>query len=174
MTEIEALKRVLDGETECYAQLVRTYGRRAYALAFQYLRSKEDAMDIVQDAFIKAFQKLGKFDPTRPFGPWLMAIVRNLALDSRRARREDSEEETARVGSTASSQEAQVLKGELWSAVLKLRREERETLFLRDYLGHGYSEISEIMKVPIGTVMSRLHRARKDLTRLLLEGNHDV
>jgi RNA polymerase sigma-70 factor, ECF subfamily len=174
MTETEALEKVLDGETECYAQLFCTHGKRAYALAFHYLRSKEDAMDIVQDSFIKAFQSLHSFDRTRSFAPWLMAIVRNLALDSLRARRENSDDEATQGWVTRRSPEAEVLKSEVWTAVSKLRVEERETVFLRDYLGHGYREISEIMKVPIGTVMSRLHRARKELARFLLEGSHDV
>lgn len=171
MTETEALEKVLAGETEHYAVLFGLYWKRAYGLAFQYLRQKEDSMDLVQDAFVKAFQNLHRFDRARSFGPWLFRIVRNLALDVLRSRREDLHDEMERVAPDRGSQEDEVLKGELWHAFLKLDREEREIVFLRDYLGHDYAEIAHILKIPVGTVMSRLHRARKQLAAQLLGGS---
>ncbi len=173
MTEIEAVDRVLKGETECYGHLFHLYGKKAYGLAFQYLRSKEDAMDIVQDAFIKAFQNLRRFDRSRSFGPWFLTIVRNLALDQKRARREYASDEMERY-SRDDSLEHQVLKNEMWQAMLRLRREEREVIFLHDYLGHNYADIAAIVAAPVGTVASRLHRGRKELTRLLMRGSDEV
>ncbi len=171
MTETEALEKVLAGENEHYAVLFRLYSKRAFGLAFQYLRSKEDSMDLVQDAFVKAFQNLHRFDRARSFGPWLLRIVRNLAVDILRARREDSSDDVERAASNCGSQEDEVLKGELWRAFLKLDRGEREIVFLRDYLGHDYAEMAHILNIPVGTVMSRLHRARKELAAQLLGGS---
>lgn len=166
MGEVQLLQQVLAGKTEAYGQIFRLHRARAYGLALQYTRNKEDAMDIVQDAFVRAYLNLNKFDLGRDFGPWLLTIVRNLAIDLLRKRRRRAVDELPETIPDEPKQglaDDKLLKREVWSKLMQLGPEHREIVFLKDYQGHSYAEIAEILSIPIGTVMSRLHHARKNL-----------
>ncbi|UCF36262.1 MAG: RNA polymerase sigma factor [Acidobacteriota bacterium] len=168
--EVEILERVLEGQTSAYAEIFTQHRGRAFALAYQYLQNYEDAKDIVQDAFIKAYQNLGKFDLKRSFGPWLLTIVRNLSIDHlRRQKRVSADGLPDYLADPKSSGKAvqQVLRNEIWTALQSLNENQREIIFLKDYQGHSYLEIAEILDIPLGTVMSRLHHARKNLIAAL-------
>jgi RNA polymerase sigma-70 factor, ECF subfamily len=176
-TEVSILERVLGGQTGAYAEIFSRHRERAFALAFQYLRNREDAKDVVQEAFIKAYQNLRRFDLSRSFGPWLLTIVRNLSVDTLRKRKHSGEELFDRIPDSHSRRaEDTVLRGEVWTALGKLSADHREIVFLRDYQGHSYAEIAEILRVPLGTVMSRLHHARRSLILRLgeKERGHDL
>lgn len=169
-TEAEIVQKVLAGETAAYGEIFLRHRGRAFALAYQYLRDREEAKDVVQDAFIKAYQNLGKFKVQRRFGPWLLTIVRNLSIDLIRKRKRISPDGLPEVLPDPGSAERtvqKVLKGEVWNALQSLRPEQREIIFLKDYQGHSYVEISQIVDIPLGTVMSRLHHARKNLAAAL-------
>ena len=164
------MQKVLAGETAAYGEIFLRHRGRAFALAYQYLRDREEAMDVVQDAFIKAYQNLGKFSVQRRFGPWLLTIVRNLSIDTIRKRKRISPDGLPEVLPDPGSAERtvqKVLKGEVWNALQGLSPEQREIIFLKDYQGHSYVEISQIVDIPLGTVMSRLHHARKNLAAAL-------
>lgn len=166
MTEKDLLTAVISGQTDAYGQIFKLHRNNAYGLAFQYARNKEDALDIVQDAFIKAYQNLNRFDRKREFGPWLLTIVRNQAIDflrkSKRTRVEDLPPILPDHGSQRRT-ERRVLRMQIQQALGKLPEKQREIVYLKDYQGHSYAEIAEIQDIPIGTVMSRLHHARKKL-----------
>lgn len=169
-TEAQILQKVMAGETAAYGEVFMRHRGRAFALAYQYLRDREEAKDVVQDAFIKAYQNLGKFSVQRRFGPWLLTIVRNLSIDLIRKRKRISPEGLPEVVPDPGSAERtmqKVLKGEVWEALQGLSPEQSEIIFLKDYQGHSYAEISEIVGIPLGTVMSRLHHARKNLAAAL-------
>jgi RNA polymerase sigma-70 factor (ECF subfamily) len=169
-TEAEIVQKVLAGETAAYGEIFLRHRGRAFALAYQYLRDREEAMDVVQDAFIKAYQNLGKFSVQRRFGPWLLTIVRNLSIDTLRKRKRISPDGLPEVVPDPGSGERtvqKVLKGEVWKALQELSPDQREIIFLKDYQGHSYVEISQIVDIPLGTVMSRLHHARKNLAAAL-------
>ncbi len=173
-TEASILERVLGGQTAAYGEIFSRHRERAFALAVQYLRNREDAKDIVQESFIKAYQNLRRFDLSRSFGPWLLTIVRNLAIDALRKRKHSDDELPDRLpDSRPRRADDDVLRGEVWAALETLGTDHREIIFLRDYQGHSYTEIADILGIPLGTVMSRLHHARRYLTlRLGKSGDH--
>lgn len=173
-TEAQILQKVLAGETAAYGEIFQRHRGRAFALAYQYLRDREEAKDVVQDAFIKAYQNLGKFSVKKRFGPWLLTIVRNLAIDTIRKRKRISPDGLPEVVPDPGSGERsmqKVLRGEVWNALQSLSSDQREIIFLKDYQGHSYVEISQIVDIPLGTVMSRLHHARKNLAAALSKKN---
>lgn len=168
------------GDREAFGQLVTRYMRRAYYAALGLTGSHEDAMDLSQEAFIRAFRARASLDPDRPFYPWLYQIVRrlcfNLARD-RRTRRRRLEEATpwlrdqagarAAVSDPGRSAERAELRGRLEAAIEALPEREREVLVLKEFEGLRYREIADLLGIPIGTVMSRLYTARRNLAEHL-------
>jgi RNA polymerase sigma-70 factor (ECF subfamily) len=170
------------GDTEAREVLARSCRRTAYLFALQLTGHREDALDLAQDAMLRFFASLSRFDPARPVRPWLLQIVRNLVRDrSRRMRirRTESLAPDADVlafepTDPSPNPEQRARRAELqrllWSAACRLPQRYREVVALRDYLGLTYNEIAEALRIPRGTVMSRLHRARTQLRRAVL--NH--
>lgn len=169
MTEEELLDRVHQGDRAAFGEIFHLHRGRAYAFAFQYLHNAEDARDVVQEAFIKVLENIRLFDRERRFGPWLLTVVRNQCIDHlRRKRRRPADELAPTLEDYRHiAADRQVLRNEVWEALEKLSRDHREIIFLKDYQGHSYSEIAEILNIPLGTVMSRLHHARRNLAALL-------
>lgn len=170
--EVELLRQALAGHRESYGQIFRIHRQRAYGLAYQYTGNKEDALDVVQDAFLRAYQSLRRFDLSRDFGPWLLTIVRNLSIDLLRKRKKQAADELPPVlpeRRQGQGADDRLLKMEVRVALGLLDQKQREIIFLKDYLGHSYAEIAEILEIPLGTVMSRLHHARKSLAKLVKE-----
>ena len=165
------------GDDAACDELGRSCRRMAFIVALQLTGNREDAADIAQDAMVRFFRSLHRFDARRPLRPWLYRIVRNLYRDRlRRGRvRKTSalEEITAATGndpvSPAPSPESSVARRELqslvWAAVQELPIHYREVIVLRDYHGLEYAEIARVLRLPRGTIMSRLHRGRKLLRR---------
>jgi RNA polymerase sigma-70 factor (ECF subfamily) len=187
MPEGELVARARGGDRSAWDELARQYRRPAYLLALQLLGDPDDALDVAQDALLRFFTKLHRFRDERPVRPWLLAIVRNRARDllrRKRVRRAEpllSDEETYRPelvdpGDGPEDDFAQrQLRRELWQRLAAMPAAHREILVLRDYQDLSYAEIAQVLTIPIGTVMSRLHRARATLARLLARapGGHD-
>ena len=180
--DAELARRARGGDRAAAEELARRCRRPAYLLALQLLRDPDDALDVAQDALLRLFTHLDRVDPERPLRPWLAAIVRNRARDLMRRRRvrrhesldTDPEDRPARVlVDPAAGPEERAARTEaarrLWGALGQLAEAQREILVLRDYQDLAYEEIAAVLGVPLGTVMSRLHRARRAL-RTLLEG----
>jgi len=160
---------------------VQLHRRAAYLLALQLLGNREDALDATQDALLRFLTTLHRFQPGEPVRPWLYSIVRNRCRDLmrrarvRRAEPLESDEEHWRpeIIDEKADPELDARRAELrrrvFTAMGGLRREHREILVLRDYQDLSYDEIARVLGVPRGTVMSRLHRARKALGALLRE-----
>ncbi len=165
------LRDALAGRREAYGEIFKLHRERAYGLAYQYTHNKDDALDVVQDAFIRAYLNLRKFDMTRDFGPWLLTIVRNLSIDLIRRRNRTRAEELPEMlpASNQVRADRRVLESEVWQALADMPSAQREIIFLKDYQGHSYAEIAEILSIPLGTVMSRLHHARKKLAQAVSE-----
>lgn len=171
--DAELVERARRGDPGAREELGRRCRRSAYLLAVQLLRDTEAAQDLAQDAVLSFFANLGRFASGRPIEPWLFAIVRNRARDLARRRRarptesiERAEDEPPRpVLDTAPGPEADAarrqLQSLLWRALAALPEPQREILVLRDYQDLTYEEIARVLGVPLGTVMSRLHRARR-------------
>jgi RNA polymerase sigma-70 factor (ECF subfamily) len=169
--------------------LVRHYMADAYLTAYGFVGNPDDARDLSQDAFIKAYQARERFDDARPFYPWLYRIIKNHCLNFlTRARRataplfyEDGSQEeryAARAPSALETLEAEERRRIVRAAVEMLSEDHREIVVLKNFKGCSYLEISETLDIPMGTVMSRLYYARKALKdiveRLETEGLPDT
>jgi RNA polymerase sigma-70 factor (ECF subfamily) len=173
----EAVRRVQAGETEAFEPLVEKYQRKTFRLAFQVLRDQEEALDVAQEAFVKAFRSLPKFKGDSAFYTWLFRITMNLALDRRRQRAARAKsmgtedvapeewERTAVSDQRAPDDEAVSAerRAQIGRALESLSEQHRSIIILSDIEGLSYREIAEVLEVPMGTVMSRLHNARKRL-----------
>jgi RNA polymerase sigma-70 factor (ECF subfamily) len=180
----DAIRRVQSGDTEAFEVLVEKYKRKAYRLAFQVLRDQEEALDVAQEAFVKAYRALPKFKGDSAFYTWLFRITMNLALDRKRQRAararalggEDvSPEEWERTAvSTDAGPEDEAASAErrarIERALASLSDQHRSIIILSDIEGLQYREIAEVLGIPMGTVMSRLHHARKRLRAALGPG----
>jgi len=179
-TEASTVLRAQRGDDEARNELARSCQRQAYRYALHLTANPEDARDVAQDATLRFFASLGRFDASRPVRPWLLRIVRNLIRDRARRRRARPAEvaQPASEGvileavdlapdpeATTARREMQVV---VWQALLELSLPHREVLALRDYMDLSYDEIAIALKIPRGTVMSRLHRARRQLRDLVL------
>ena len=169
-----------DGELAAYATLVERYGRQVYNIAYRLTGRDADAKDLAQEAFIRVFRAFRRIDPEAHLDSWLYRIVTNLYIDSLRRRpkvRLESLDEplttlkggevSKEVTDSAPGPEAAVLDAQLDSevqqALLGLNPELRMIVVLSDVEGYSYEEIGAMLAIPVGTVKSRLHRARKTL-----------
>lgn len=179
----ELIRRTLSGKKEAFRTLVERYQDRAYRIAYDLLKSEEDARDIVQESFVKAFLSLDKFRQDSSFYTWFYRIVYNMAIDYKRklVRRGgdpvEYQEEGLNISGLLTSynqkpgedpQKAAIDKqeiGYLGKALNELNDEQRATIRLREVDGLSYEEIATVTGVSKGTVMSRLHYARKNLEK---------
>ncbi len=156
---------------------VQLLTRSAYSLAYQMLGKREDALDIVQDATAIALShESAPAQQSSDFKPWFFRVVRNRALDQLRRQTRFSHEpiENDSMLSGAATNPEQILQQEqlkdtLHRALMELKVEQREIIFLKDYHGFSYAEIAEILGIPKGSVMSKLHRSRLVLRALFSE-----
>jgi RNA polymerase sigma-70 factor (ECF subfamily) len=162
------------GKQQAYGKLVEMYSRRIYHAAYRILRNVEDAKDVTQEVFLRGYNAIERFDSDRPLYPWLYRITKNLCLNliQRNGRREVSLPEMP-LESHYSSVEDQLDRKDqaedLRSAFKKLPDMYREVLELQHFEDCSYSEIAEILEIPLGTVMSRLFNGRKKLKILIEE-----
>jgi RNA polymerase sigma-70 factor (ECF subfamily) len=168
----ELVARARGGDREAFRLLVERYEGRAYAIAYGFVGHREDARDIVQEAFLKAYRTLGGFRGDSSFYTWLYRIVVNLAIDHRRRERPVPLEQPERLADTRGEGPAdQTYRGELREAIRAavdaLPAEQRRVIILRELEGLSYAEIADTEQVPIGTVMSRLFYARRKLQAAL-------
>lgn len=180
---VEAARR---GDREAFRTLFERYHRRAYALAFGVVRHPDDALDVVQDAFIKAHKYLDKFEGNSSFYTWLYRIVMNLAIDHIRKHRrvrpvELDEQRLADDGADEGllpkllgSNPGRALmdkeiRGRIDAALGELSENHRAVLVMRELEGLSYEEMAQAMGCSKGTIMSRLFHARKNMQRQLVD-----
>lgn len=150
------------GETEAFAELVRTHQRRAYAVARAIVLTHEDAEDAVQEGFLHAFRALDRFLPDQAFGAWLHRIVANAALDiTRRRKVRDADTLADTIASPFRDPgESDELRRRLRHALTTLGDRQRAVIILHDIEGFKHSEIGRLLGIPEGTARSDLHHAR--------------
>ncbi len=163
------------GRTEAFGRLVMRYKDRLHATLVRLTGSVEDAQDLVQDAFLRAYEKLDHFQGSSSFYTWVYRIAVNLALSERRKRKpplrlsdvpsfdpanaaDDLERSDPTAPIERRERETMVQK-----ALLELSPDFRKVVILKDLEGMRYEEIAEVLGVPVGTVRSRLHRGRCEL-----------
>jgi RNA polymerase sigma-70 factor (ECF subfamily) len=168
------LARARQGDLAAFEEVVRRYQRRVYGVALRIVRAHDVADDVAQEAFVRAWRSLDRFDLARPFGPWVCRIAANLAVNhvrSPRAREEGLPEGHAETPSADAGPLGAVLDAEakhvLDEAVAGLSPEQRAVFVLRAVEEMSYAEIAEALGISPGTVMSRLFRARERLAKAL-------
>jgi RNA polymerase sigma-70 factor (ECF subfamily) len=163
LSESEILELVQKGDREAYQEIVVRHMQSAYYVALAFIHNHQDALDISQEAFIRAFRKIKKFDTRRPFFPWFYRILKNLCVDHYKRRRRLNEVPLESVRVLAVEHEDREMKKALWKGIDELPDEHKEIIILRYFQQFSYQEIAEILDKPIGTVMSSLFYAKKRL-----------
>jgi RNA polymerase sigma-70 factor (ECF subfamily) len=170
----------LQGNTAAFGVLVRCYQERLYNSVYRLVENAEDAQDVVQEAFLNAYQSLDGFKGDSLFFTWLYRIAVNTAISFKRKQRATVRIDTGRNGehlvepldpSEESRPEHALEQAEegrrIREALARLSPEHRAVLVMKDMEGQKYETMAEILQVPIGTIRSRLHRARLELRELL-------
>jgi RNA polymerase sigma-70 factor (ECF subfamily) len=185
----ELVDRARSGDHGAFRTLFERYHRRAYSLACGVVRNPDDALDVVQEAFIKAHRHLGKFEGTSSFYTWLYRIVMNLAIDhirrTKRVRNVDfndalNHQEAEMVGeesllprildeNPAKTLLRKEMREHIGAALAGLSDNHRAVLVMREMEGMSYEEMAQAMRCSKGTIMSRLFHARRNMQKRLLE-----
>ena len=179
------ITQTLDGDTLAFEKLILKYQDRIFNMLFRYMNSREDAEDVTQEAFIKAYQSLDKFELKASFLTWIYRIAINTAKSRFRRKSEKlsakcvsihpNESDKGGIDVVADGKSPlQKMENEetfnaIQAAIDQLDDEHRMVVVLRDIEGYDYQEIVEIMDINLGTVKSRLHRARSRLAQMLQE-----
>jgi len=174
------IEECLQGDTAAFGVLVRRYQERLYHSIYRLVENAEDSQDVVQEAFLNAYQSLEGFKGDSRFFTWLYRIAVNTAISLKRKHRAMVRMEKATNGehaldpldpSAANRPEHALEQAEqqlrVRQALARLSPEHRAVLVLKDIEGQKYETMAEILHVPIGTIRSRLHRARLELRELL-------
>ncbi|HMB53526.1 MAG TPA: sigma-70 family RNA polymerase sigma factor [Thermoanaerobaculia bacterium] len=188
LSDAEVVEEALAGSQDAFRELVRRFERPVFSLVVRMVRDRTTAEDLTQEAFVKAFRGLDGYDASRKFSSWLFKIAHNATIDHLRRRELDTvpleapagdDDEAggglARVLADPASRGPDVVAGRgdlataLRQSVRLLRPEYREIVLLRYGEGMAYEEIAEIAELPLGTVKTYIHRARKELMATLSE-----
>ena len=170
----ELLDRFRAGDAAAFDEIVSRYERRVFAIAIRICRHQEDARDVAQDVFVTALRSLSGFRGEAQLSTWLHRVAVNASLDlvRRRSRREGpSVEEMSDVPAEEPGPEAAAIGSvrarEVHRALGRIAADQRAVIVLHDLQGLDYAEVAAALEVPVGTVKSRLHRARLALAREL-------
>lgn len=171
------ISQTIKGRIKSFRELVLRYQKRAFLYARAMVGNPEDAYDLSQEAFIRVYKHLGRFDPAYPFKVWFFHILSNLCKNHLRQRENRktstmSAEITATIAAPISQRpdiifEKSELQLQLWEAVAELPEKFREIITLCHFQDMSYEQISKILEIPRGSVMSRLYYARQQLRRIL-------
>ena len=175
-----------EGSQRAFRELLERYERPVFSLVYRMVRDRALAEDLTQEAFIRAFNAIGGYNPGYKFSNWIFKIAHNLTIDHLRRKRIDTislhgspnaltEEEQARTRPIVESPDRRPdayvenleLGGEIEAAIGRLRPQYRTVTLLRHVEGYSYNEIAEIMDLPLGTVKTYIHRARLELKEAL-------
>jgi len=184
------VERARAGDHEAFRALYQRYHRRVYSLAYGVVQNADDALDVVQDGFIKAHRHLDKFEGNSSFYTWLYRIVMNLSIDHirkhKRTRHVDFDDSLDHgQGEGALGEDALVprmlgqnpgkslvrkeIREQIGKALAELSENHRAVLVMRELDGMSYEEMAQAMQCSKGTIMSRLFHARRNMQKRLLE-----
>lgn len=191
--DVELVKRLQAGDQSAFRALFERYHRRVFAVAFGVVKNQQDALDVVQEAFIKVHKHIGGFQGSSSFYTWLYRITMNLAIDQvRRARKvvefDDNVKRSDAAGDGSLLPRLQnenpgktvardELKKQIEAALAELPEYHRAVIVLREVEGLSYEEMAQVLRVPKGTIMSRLFHARRKMQERLtgyLEGDFEI
>ncbi len=184
MSDEQLIEQTLAGNQDAFRILVERYQDRLYNMVFHIVNDTEEARDVVQETFMQSYANLSRFRQSSRFYTWLYRIAYNIAIGMLRQRKrtvsmehilEESGECFADPGDgpdirSTKEEDARIL----WESIERLPLEYRTPLILREIDGMSYEEIAETLNVPVGTVRSRLHRARIALKEMIERKRHDL
>ena len=181
---LSIIREVQSGDVNAFEDIVREYEKNVYNIALRMTGDREDALDVSQEAFLKAYHALGNFRGESKFSVWLYRIVSNACLDFLRERKRraevslsvvDDEDESAEVEirddslSPETLLERKLTREAVQRGLLSLPEDQRKILLLREIQGFSYEEIGRVLSLESGTVKSRIFRARRKLCEFLAE-----
>ena len=181
LTDEALAERCLAGNRRAFDELVQRYHRRVYGLCRRMLGEDEEAADVAQEVFVRAYRHLDQFDPSRRFKPWLMTIATNLSVNRLKGRRPEAESLDQRAGDEqrgppgggpAQAVEAGEFRERLETAIRELPDQYRIVALLRYGEGLAYEEIAAATRLPLGTVKTHLFRAKHRLREKLADYVH--
>lgn len=183
MTEQELVRAAAGGDTEAFERLVETYENKIYTLALRMSGSPDDAGDIAQEAFLAAWRGLPAFRGEAGFATWLYRLASNAAIDYLRRQRKQRGElslDDEELGLDAvdagpgpqDAAEGEEVRSAVAAGLRALSEGHRQVLVLRELQGLSYEEIAAVLAVDLGTVKSRISRARSALRKILLENGN--
>jgi RNA polymerase sigma-70 factor (ECF subfamily) len=173
MTDDELVAAFLEGDRDAFAELARRHEDRVFALCYRMMGNRQDALDAAQEVFLQLLRKLDRYDSRSAFTTWLYRVASNVCYDLLRRRRrqpllapdpEPPPIEDPRAGEGYTAVE---LRPELAKALAQLSEDFRAVVVLHDVEQLRYSDIAEVLEIPIGTVKSRLSRGRAELASML-------
>lgn len=173
MEDHRLVERSRAGEVAAFEELVKRHQGRAYAIAYRLLGNREDAQEVAQEAFARAYFRLGEFRGTAQFRTWLYRILVNLATDVLRRRKPEGFRDDGVLQSATAREnpekhlDQQELRQGITKAIADLPTDLKTVIVLRELEGLSYSEIARVIRRPVGTVMSRLFHARRRLQQRL-------
>lgn len=191
MNERELIAKAKDGDDTAFEQLVRSYEKKVYATAYRYMGSEQDALDVSQDVFIRVFRFIKSFNEESSFSTWIYRITVNVCKDYIKKRQQRSElplevvmgedEDDIFVNEISDSTydpaevfERAELSREIRKGIEELPDNYREIIIMRDLSDLSYEEIADALSIEIGTVKSRLARAREKLRKKLLQNGNKL
>ncbi len=186
-SEKELIAAAKAGDERQFELLIEQCKTRAYNIALRYLHNEEDAMDALQESFIKIYRHLGSFKEGSKFDTWVYRIVvntcndmlrkNNAAMTESMIRSDEEDEYTLELPDPEPGPQEALLRKEqaaqILEALAQLKPDQKEVIVLRDIQGFSYEEISEMLDCSMGTIKSRINRARNRLREILLEQNGD-
>lgn len=179
--EAELVRAVQEGDRAAFGRLVERYVDEAHAVAMSIVRRRQDAEDAVQDAFIRALERIDHLSPGSPFGPWFYRVLRSTCLNLLRRERLRDHDEIPVSASTDSDPERETTRRMTRERVLEAMQElpemQRTAVTLFDLEGYSHREIAEVLGIAEGTSRAHVHHGRKALEQLLAspdgERRHD-
>lgn len=173
--DLRCVRRTLEGDTNAFEEIVTRYQRSVFNAVYHMVRDREDALEISQTVFMKAFASLAQFDPKRRFFSWMYRIAMNESINFVAARRTFQPMEPSMAGGARDPEEraaSEELRLQLMEALATLPAEQRAVVVVRHVLGCSYHEAAEVLGVPEKTVKSRLFSARRSLRDALIARGH--
>jgi len=176
--DADLVARAKTGDSYAFEELVRRYRNDVFAVGYHFVRNREEAWDLSQEVFIKAHRALGRFRGDASLKTWLLRITANQCKDHLKKRRLETVpfndalaagDRAQRVAGPSEALEAEELGQAILAAVDSLPHKHKTAIVLREFEGMSYQEMAQAMGCNIGTVMSRLHHARKKIRNRLVE-----
>lgn len=174
MEDAELVRLCQGGDMTAFEQLFHRHQDRVYSVASRMMNNPEDALDMTQEIFLRAYQKINKFNFSAAFSTWLYRLATNLCIDELRRHKRTANTTTLEEAISQSDgntpEEDAISKDRerrLWQAINSLKEKERAIIILRDIEDLSYKEIAEVFGCSLGRVKSRIHEARQNLKNIL-------